>query len=83
MAGFKDKRDLNRYPRSGLANSGRAAGMGILYDNYDEESYRGVPHESYQPDPKLNKYTEEEWEELTEEKEVKTYKIPVKEAKEL
>jgi hypothetical protein len=83
MAGFKDKRDLNRYPRSGLANSGRSAGMGISYDNYDEESYRGVPRESYQPEPKFNKYTEEEWEELTEEKEVKTYKIPVKEAKEL
>ena len=32
MAGFKDKRDLNRYPRSGLANSGRSAGMGISYD---------------------------------------------------
>lgn len=26
MAGFKDKRDLNRYQRTGFANSGRAAG---------------------------------------------------------
>ena len=32
------KRHINEQLKSGLANSGRAAGMGMLYDRYDEES---------------------------------------------
>ncbi len=79
----KKGRHSNEFMRTSFANSGRIAGSGMLHDNYDEESYRGVPHESYQPEPKLNKYTEEEWKELTEEKEVTTYKIPREEAKEI
>jgi hypothetical protein len=37
----KRKRHINEFPHTSLANSGRAAGMGILYDRYDEES--GLP----------------------------------------
>ena len=81
MAGFKDKRDLNRYPRSGLANSGRAAGMGILYDRYDEEAYGRATNPHYSPIPRLEMYTEEEREEMTKPSEVTTYYIDKEEAK--
>lgn len=37
----KRKRHINEFLHTSLANSGRAAGMGILYDRYDEES--GLP----------------------------------------
>ena len=82
MAGFKDKRDLNRYQRSGLANSGRSAGMGILYDRYDEEAYGRATNPHYSPVPKLKTYTEEEWEEKIKPGEVITYYIDKEEAKE-
>jgi len=36
--GRTDKSHINQYLKTGLANSGRAAGMGILYDRYDDES---------------------------------------------
>ena len=78
----KKGRHSNEFRRTSFTNSGRIAGHGMLHDNYSEESYRGVPHESYQPDPKLNKYTQEEWEELTKESEVVTYYISKEEAKE-
>lgn len=81
MAGFKDKRDLNRYPRSGLANSGRAAGMGILYDRYDDEALGGATNPHYSPVPKLEMYTEEEREEMIKPSEVITYYISKEEAK--
>lgn len=32
------KRHISEQLKSGLANSGRVAGMGMLYDRYDEES---------------------------------------------
>lgn len=34
----KRKRHVNEHIRTSLANSGRVAGMGILYDDYSEES---------------------------------------------
>lgn len=34
----KRKRHINERMRTSLANSGRAAGMGILEDRYDEDS---------------------------------------------
>ena len=34
----KRKRHINEFTKTGFANSGRAAGMGILHDRYDEES---------------------------------------------
>lgn len=34
----KRKRHINEFRKTSFANSGRAAGMGILYDRYDEES---------------------------------------------
>ena len=38
------KTDIRERLKTGLANSGRAAGAGILYDRYDEESgYRPGP----------------------------------------
>lgn len=39
------KTDIRERLKTGLANSGRAAGAGILYDRYDEES-------GYRPGPK-------------------------------
>lgn len=38
----KRKRHINECMRTSLANSGRAAGMGILYDRYDEESGKPI-----------------------------------------
>ncbi len=35
------RRHINEFMKTRLANSGRAAGMGILYDDYSEESYGG------------------------------------------
>lgn len=32
------KRHIGEFAKTGFANSGRAAGMGILADNYDDES---------------------------------------------
>jgi len=32
------RRHCNEFRKTGLANSGRIAGMGILYDKYDDES---------------------------------------------
>ena len=81
MAGFKDKRDLNRYQRSGLASSGRAAGMGISYDRYDDEALGRATNPYYSPVPKLETYTEEEWEEKIKPVEVTTYYIDKEEAK--
>ena len=81
MAGFKDKRDLNRYQRTGFANSGRAAGMGILYDRYDDEALGGATNPHYSPIPRLEMYTEEEREEMTKPGEVITYYIDKEEAK--
>jgi hypothetical protein len=38
------KTDIRERLKTGLANSGRAAGAGVLYDRYDEESgYRPGP----------------------------------------
>jgi hypothetical protein len=38
------KTDIRERLKTGLANTGRAAGAGILYDRYDEESgYRPGP----------------------------------------
>lgn len=82
MAGFKDKRDLNRYQRSGLANSGRAAGMGISYDRYDDEALGGATSPHYSPVPRLGMYTEEEREEMIKPGEITTYYISKEEARE-
>lgn len=83
MAGFKDKRDLNRYRRTSLANSGRAAGMGIAYDRYDDEALGRATNPRYSPVPKLEMYTEEEREEMTKPGEVVTYYISKEEAREI
>ena len=32
------KRHIGEFAKSGLANSGRAAGMGMLHDDYSDES---------------------------------------------
>jgi hypothetical protein len=32
------KRHINEFMKSNFANCGRAAGMGVVYDRYDEES---------------------------------------------
>ena len=40
---MKTKR--NHTMRTGLANSGRAAGMGILYDDYSEDSGKAYTRE--------------------------------------
>jgi hypothetical protein len=40
-----DKSNINERLRTSFANSGRAAGIGISYDRYDEES-------GYRPGPK-------------------------------
>jgi hypothetical protein len=80
--GFKDKRDLHRYQRTSLANSGRAAGMGISYDRYDDESMGRATNPHYSPIPRLEMYTEEEREEMTKPGEVITYYISKKEARE-
>lgn len=40
-----DKSNINERMKTYFANSGRAAGAGISYDRYDEESgYRPQPH---------------------------------------
>lgn len=39
------KRHINEFLKTEFANSGRAAGAGVLYDRYDEES-------GYRPHPK-------------------------------
>ena len=79
--GSKDKRDLHRYQRTSLANSGRAAGMGISYDTYEEEALGRATNPHYSPVPKLEMYTEEEREEMTKPSEVTTYYISKEEAK--
>lgn len=81
MAGFKDKRDLNRYQRTGFANRGRAAGTGIIEDRYDEEVYGGYEYYTSVIDGKMPTYTEEEMEEKTKRQPVIKYKISKKEAK--
>ena len=35
------RRHINEFMKTRFANSGRAAGIGILYDDYSEESYGG------------------------------------------
>lgn len=40
-----DRAHINERMKTGFVNSGRAAGAGILYDRYDEESgYRPGPN---------------------------------------
>lgn len=46
----KRKRHINERMRTSLANSGRAAGMGILYDDYSEDSGKPI-HGSRNPYP--------------------------------
>lgn len=82
MAGFRDKRDLNRYQRTGLANSGRAAGAGVSYDDYSEGEGRDWTNPHYCPQGRPT-YTEREREEMLKPKPVKVYKISKKEAKKL
>jgi hypothetical protein len=36
------RRHVNEFLHSSFANSGRAAGIGVNYDRYDEESFPGV-----------------------------------------
>ena len=56
------RRHINEFMKTRLANSGRAAGMGILYDDYSEEAYPSVNTDPrYCPAPKLGiPLTEEE-----------------------
>ena len=42
----KRKRHINERMRTSLANSGRAAGIGILYDDYSEDSGKSTHYES-------------------------------------
>ena len=39
----RKKRHVNSFLRSGLANGGRVAGMGITYDDYGERSFPDFP----------------------------------------
>ena len=83
MAGFKDKRDLNRYQRTGFANRGRAAGTGIIEDRYDEEVYGGYEFYTRVCDGKIATYTQEEMEEKTKEQPIRKYKVSKEEAESL
>ena len=58
----KRKRHVNEHIRTSLANSGRAAGMGILYDDYSEKSYpSGMMKTDHFPEHKVGiPLTEEE-----------------------
>ena len=56
---------INERLHTEFANSGRAAGMGISYDRYDEESgYRPQPKELGAIRFPSDYYTAEEWEKL-------------------
>lgn len=78
---YKDKRDLNRNQRTGFANSGRSAGMGILYERYDEES--GAPQYCAERYTKLEQYSKEEWKEKIKPQPVKTYRLSKEEIEKL
>lgn len=58
----KRKRHANEFLRTRFRNSGRIAGMGILYDNYSENAYpSGMMRTDYLPDKKVDfPLTEEE-----------------------
>lgn len=43
------KRHINEFLKTQLANSGRAAGIGITYDDYSENSYGGYRNISAGP----------------------------------
>lgn len=53
------KRHANERMRTSFANSGRIAGMGILHDNYSEDSFPG-PRYHYIGEPVKKPETEEE-----------------------
>ena len=59
---MKTKR--NHTMRTSLANSGRAAGMGILYDDYSEDSGKPTHYESTWPIFQSDLLNEEEKEAL-------------------
>lgn len=59
---MKSKR--NHAIRTSLANSGRAAGMGILYDDYSEDSGKSTHYESTWPIFQSDLLSEEEKEAL-------------------
>ena len=59
---MKSKR--NHTMRTSLANSGRAAGMGILYDDYSEDSGKSTHYESTWPIFQSDLLNEEEKEAL-------------------
>lgn len=80
MSGYKDKRDLNRSQRTSLANSGRAAGSGIVCDYYGEGDDKDYINPRYCPQG-LPMYSKAEWEEMIKEQPVKRYKIGKDEAK--
>lgn len=71
------RRHINEFMKTRFRNSGRAAGMGILYDDYSEESYPSVNTDPrYCPDPKLGiPLTEKEKKFRDEGGPVKTYRI--------
>ncbi len=73
------KRHINEFMKTRFANYGRAAGMGILEDHYDEES--GLPHYggSVRVITPSDFMTPEERAKLSGP--VKTYRIPRKEKK--
>lgn len=58
----KRKRHVNERIRTSLANSGRIAGTGMLYDDYSETSYpSGMMRTDYFPEKKVGiPLTEEE-----------------------
>ena len=73
----KRKSHINERMRTSLANSGRAAGMGILYDDYSETSYpSGMMKTNHFPEHKVGlPLTEEERKFKEEGGPVITYRI--------
>ncbi len=71
------RRHINEFMKSRLANSGRAAGMGMLYDDYSESAYpSGTMKTNYFPEKKVGiPLTEEEKKFRDEGGPVKTYHI--------
>ena len=69
------KRHINEFLHTTLANSGRAAGAGISYDRYDEESgYHPHPTATGRVRFPSDSLTEEEREKMNGE--VKVYYLP-------
>jgi len=68
-----DKTHINERMKTGLANTGRAAGVGVLYDHYDEDSYGPKYNETVRVRLPSDSLTPDEIKALSGD--VKTYKL--------